>query len=285
MLGFFIPAYLLYWPQAHALYRLDLAKVLPWLTGRAQVVASLTTILLPWVLGAPLLFSCVWIWLLSVLCERRATQLVVIGLFGLSSILVWTESHHYALNESGYGERWNERLRQRREAFSDLTDLDTTTFRLAWSGERDKARSILEQAARLGELGPDAWTLLGILRADSLGLTSSIDAFEEAISQEPAALEARFNKQRSHFALAQHQEAMTAYGVLKSLAPKLCAVWSDSAFQRTPHVFVYPTIPLALKPIGLPSEGPIWRADDIGSGALRSLSRTVTFRWTATLGR
>ena len=250
-------------------------KWLPWLTGRAQIVASFTSILMPWIFGAPLLVSCAWIWLLSVLCERRATQLVVIGVFGLTSVLVWTEPLHYrTLNEASYGERWNERLRQTPEKrfLIPVTDLDTTTFRLAWSGERDKARSILEQAARLGELGPDAWTLLGILRADSLGLTASIDAFEEAISQEPAALEARFNKQRSHFALAQHQEAMAAYGVLKSLAPTLCAMWSDTAFERPPHGFVYPTIPLAQKPISLPSEGPIWRAEDVGSGALRSLS-------------
>ena len=113
---------------------------------------------------------------------------------------------------------------------------------------------------------------LGYPSSGFLGLTASIDAFEEAISLEPAALEARFNKQRSHFALAQHQEAMAAYGVLKSLAPTLCAMWSDSAFERPPHGFVYPTIPLAQKPIGLPSEGPIWRAEDVGSGAVRSLS-------------
>jgi len=248
-------------------------KWTPWLTGRTQTIASFTVLLVPWVLGAPLFAGVIWIWLVSVLCERRLTQLVVVGACLVSGALLWVEPLHYrSVVDSTYSQRWAERLRLTPERRFDLpiTDLSTSTFRLAWSGEREKALGILEEAARLGELNPNTWTLLGMLRADSRGLTSSIDAFEEAISLEPEALEARFNKQRSHFALAQHQDAMDSYNVLKSLAPELCASWSDSAFTRPPHGFVYPSIDLEASQAQLPTEGPIWRAEDLASGALQT---------------
>ena len=45
--------------------------------GRGQLHNDFDT----WIFAAPLLVSCAWIWLLSVLCERRATQFVVIGIW------------------------------------------------------------------------------------------------------------------------------------------------------------------------------------------------------------
>lgn len=246
---------------------------LPWLTGRSQILASFTVVVAPWIFGAPLLVWVAWIWVLAALCERRTTQVAVLACYLLGGALLLVEPLLYqTIETSSYSQRWAERLRQTPERRFDLpiTDLDTTTFRLSWSGQREKAKSLLEEGARLGELGPESWTLLGMLRADSAGLTSSIDAFEEAISADPEALEARFNKQRAHFALAQHQEAMTSYGVLKSLAPELCALWSDSAFERPPHGFVYPELTLAnLKSIK-PLTGPTWRADDVASGAIQT---------------
>ena len=142
-------------------------------------------------MDAPFFACVVWVWLLAALCERRMTQVVVVGASVISGALLWSEPLHYrSLSDaSSYGQRWSERLRltPERRFTLPVTDLDTTTFRLAWSGERDKALGILEEAARLGELTPESWTLLGMLRADTLGLTSSIDAFEEAISLEPDA--------------------------------------------------------------------------------------------------
>ncbi len=257
---------------------------LPWLTGRTQTFASFALVVLPWAIGAPLIVQLCWVFLLCTICERKKSQALVVVTMMLSAFLVWFEPYHYRpLTDASYTELWNERLRQTPELRFNLPvqDLDTETFRLAWSGERDKARALLEEAARQGDLSSEAWTLLGILRADEVGLKAAIEAFEAAVELKGGALEALFNKQRAHFALAQHQEAMVAYEDLRSIAADECAEWSDSASSRPPHGFVFPTLPLTNEKLELEQNGPIWRADDVASGAIRELlgvSREDAFR-------